>query len=88
MALSETFTDCDGCGSTERKENVEHGLCEACLDLRPFRNPEKCVDEVPISVLEKLVSMAKSRHPTTCNEDARNFERVLREEGVLPERNA
>jgi len=39
--------------------------------------------EVPKPVLEKLNGMAKTRHPTACNRDAPNFQRVLEAEGLL-----
>lgn len=77
MALSENFIDCADCEATTRKRNAEDGLCRGCYALR---NPDE-VDtaEVPVPVLRKLVSLGKTRHPTSCNEEAPRFERVLNE---------
>lgn len=77
---AEGFTDCDRCGSTEREELTIGGQCKSCYALQSGLGRSV---EIPTATLEKLLSMAQSRHPTTCNEDAHELENVLVEEGVL-----
>jgi len=77
---AEEFTDCDRCGSTEREQLTIGGQCKSCYALQSGLGQSV---EVPTATLEKLVSMAQSRHPTTCNEDAHRLEKVLEEEGLI-----
>lgn len=76
------WTDCDDCGSTTRSEDATNGLCPACLSLG---DPHAETVEVPVKVLEKLVGMANTRHPTVAAEDAPRYRNILRREGLLPE---
>lgn len=77
------FDNCSRCGSPEQETMLDHnGECVPCAHLREAEDG----DDLPQSVLLKLVNMAQSRHPSVCNEDAVNFANVLEEEGYIPEK--
>lgn len=76
------FTDCDRCGTTEREELTIGGQCKSCYALQSGLGQSV---EIPKATLEKLIGMAKSRHPTACNQDAPRLEQVLAEEGLIDE---
>lgn len=78
MALSDGFTDCAVCGSTEDVEKTHNGKCLACAELTV--GPKGPTVEVPVAVLRKLTSQANTRHPTVCHEDAPRFRNVLERE--------
>jgi len=52
--------------------------CEKVLAADP-------AEGLPVEAAVKLTTMAESRHPTTCHEDAPNFRQVLEAEGFLPQ---
>lgn len=81
--MSLDFSECDKCGSTTRESEMRAGLCEPCYDLS---HGEGETVEVPVSVLQRLVSSAESRHPTVCNQDAPRFRNVLTWYGYPVER--
>lgn len=68
------FGDCSQCGSTEYEQHLIDGKCKACYALS---NETGTTVEVPVAVLEKLAGMARTRHPSVCNEDAYQFSNVL-----------
>lgn len=80
--MVEGYLDCDLCGSVTTEEDAQDEMCPACHAIEQ----DEGLVEVPQEVLRKLVGMAKSRHPSSCHEDAPNFERVLKEQGYLPKK--
>lgn len=76
MALSKSYIDCDSCQSVVHVDEATKGLCEACMSLQEFWREDEVV-EIPLPALKKLIGMSKTRHPTVCNQDAFNFEKVL-----------
>lgn len=74
-----TFTRCNRCNDTTRESVAVDGLCEACHSLESTGD----VVEVPQPVLEKLVGMASTRHPTPCNEVAPRYKQILEQEELL-----
>lgn len=75
------YKDCATCGCSEQETLLNpDGNCVPCqkvLDGSPDEG-------VPMEAVLKLTSLAESRHPTACHEDAPSFRKVLEDEGYLP----
>lgn len=77
--MANPYEDCATCGAPEQKTMLNHeGNCVPCEQVLAADD-----GEIPVEVVMKLLAMAKSRHPKTCNEDAPNFEQVLVEQGMI-----
>lgn len=74
------YENCGSCGDVCEEQCLIDGRCKSCYALETGIGSTV---ELPRATVEKLVWMAKSRHPTACTKVAPMVENGLKNAGVL-----